>query len=181
MGKCQRCNRELSDPNAVFGWRCAQILGVSGTLYQMGAEVFRKFVEGVLKAKRLFGKSNFKLSDKQWKKLYESFARMSLWSGIDEKKVRQARLDSYSIFGLKRGQGKKLIDELNEYKKYINIFGTISGTFIKLAKDGKLDDVTNKVLKAHDLTVGNSISGKANCILFPSENPTADIICIIMT
>lgn len=161
MGKCQRCNRELSDPNAVFGWRCAQILGVSGTLYQMGAEVFRKFVEGVLKAKRLFGKSNFKLSDKQWKKLYEAFARMSLWNGIDEKKVRQARLDGYSIFGLKRGQGKKLIDELNEYKKYINIFGTISGTSIKLAKDGKLDDVTNKVLKAHDLTVGNSISGKA--------------------
>ena len=31
MNRCRRCDRELSDPNAVFGWRCAEILGVSET------------------------------------------------------------------------------------------------------------------------------------------------------
>ena len=37
--RCQRCDRVLSDPNAVFGWRCAEILGVSGQLSKMGADI----------------------------------------------------------------------------------------------------------------------------------------------
>ena len=59
----QRCDRVLSDPNAVFGWRCAEILGVSGELSKMGADIFRKFVDGVMKAQRLFGNSNFEFTD----------------------------------------------------------------------------------------------------------------------
>ena len=59
--RCQRCDRVLSDPNAVFGWRCAEILGVSGELSKMGADIFRKFVDGVMKAQKLFGNSNYKL------------------------------------------------------------------------------------------------------------------------
>lgn len=55
----------LSDPNAVFGWRCAEILGVSGELSKMGADIFRKFVDGVMKAQRLFGNSNFEFTDEQ--------------------------------------------------------------------------------------------------------------------
>lgn len=51
--RCQRCDRVLSDPNAVFGWRCAEILGVSGELSKMGADIFRKFVDGVMKAQKL--------------------------------------------------------------------------------------------------------------------------------
>ena len=89
--RCQRCNRELSDPNAVFGWRCAEILGVSGELSRMGADIFRKFVAGVMKAKKLFGNSNYKFTDEQWKKLYSAFAKMSLWDGVDERKVKEAR------------------------------------------------------------------------------------------
>ncbi len=34
MGVCRRCGRELKDPNAQYGWRCAEILGV-----QTGAAV----------------------------------------------------------------------------------------------------------------------------------------------
>ena len=98
MNRCQRCNRKISDPNAIFGWRCAENLGVSGMLSKMGAEIFRKFVNGVAKAQRFFGKSNFEFTDKQWKKLYSAFAKMSLWDGIDDKKVTEARKESYSIF-----------------------------------------------------------------------------------
>ena len=79
----------MSDPNAVFGWRCAEILGVSGDLSVMGAETFRKFVDGVVKAQELFGNSNFEFTDEQWKKLYSAFAKMSLWDGVDEKKVKR--------------------------------------------------------------------------------------------
>lgn len=160
MNRCQRCNRVLTDPNAVFGWRCAEILGVSETLSKMGAEIFRKFVDGVTKAKRLFGKSNFKFTDEQWKKMYSAFAKMSLWDGIDDKKVKEARKESYSVFEAIKEKGKDFIDELNEYKDYIEKHGLIPGISIKLADDKKLDDVTNVVLKAHDKTVGNSTSGK---------------------
>ena len=40
--RCHRCDRVLSDPNAVFCWRCAEILGVSGELSKMGAVVLDK-------------------------------------------------------------------------------------------------------------------------------------------
>jgi hypothetical protein len=160
MNRCQRCNRKLTDPNAVFGWRCAEILGVSETLSKMGAEIFRKFVDGVTKAKRLFGKSNFKFTDEQWKKMYSAFAKMSLWDGIDDKKVKEARKESYSVFEAIKDKGKDFVDELNEYKDYIEKHGLISGISIKLADDKKLDDVTNAVLKTHDFTVGNTSSGK---------------------
>ena len=61
--RCQRCNRELSDPDAVFGWRCAEILGVSGELSKMGADIFRKFVNGVKKVQKLFGNGDFEFTD----------------------------------------------------------------------------------------------------------------------
>ncbi len=117
--RCQRCNRELSDPNAVFGWRCAEILGVSGQLSQMGADVFRKFVNGVLKVKKLFGNSNFEFTDKQWKKLYSAFAKMSLWDGVDERKVKEARKESYSVLDGSKTKASEFSDSLKEYSKAI--------------------------------------------------------------
>ena len=98
--RCRRCNRELSNADALYGWRCAEILGVSGELSKMGAEIFRKFVDGVMKAQKLFGNSNFEFTDEQWKKLYSAFAKMSLWDGVDERKVKEARKEG-------RGQGRQ--------------------------------------------------------------------------
>ena len=113
--RCQRCNRELSDPNAVFGWRCAEILGVSGELSKMGADIFRKFVDGVMKAQRLFGNSNFEFTDEQWKKLYSAFAKMSLWDGVDEKKVKEARKEGYSVVNRIKSKVTDFSDSLTEY------------------------------------------------------------------
>ena len=113
--RCQRCDRVLSDPNAVFGWRCAEILGVSGELSKMGADIFRKFVDGVMKAQRLFGNSNFEFTDKQWKKLYSAFAKMSLWDGVDERKVKEARKESYSVINSKKTKVEEFVDTLAEY------------------------------------------------------------------
>ncbi len=28
MSECLRCGRDLKDPNALFGWRCAEKLGI---------------------------------------------------------------------------------------------------------------------------------------------------------
>ncbi len=113
--RCQRCDRVLSDPNAVFGWRCAEILGVSGELSKMGADIFRKFVDGVMKAQKLFGNSNYKFTDKQWKKLYSAFAKMSLWDGTDERKVKEARKEGYSVLNGIKSKATKFSDSLTEY------------------------------------------------------------------
>lgn len=113
--RCQRCDRVLSDPNAVFGWRCAEILGVSGELSKMGADIFRKFVDGVMKAQRLFGNSNFEFTDEQWKKLYSAFAKMSLWDGVDERKVNEARKEGYSVVNRIKSKVTEFSDSLAEY------------------------------------------------------------------
>jgi len=113
--RCQRCDRVLSDPNAVFGWRCAEILGVSGELSKMGADIFRKFVDGVMKAQRLFGNSNFEFTDEQWKKLYSAFAKMSLWDGVDEKKVKEARKEGYSVVNRIKSKVTDFSDSLADY------------------------------------------------------------------
>ena len=147
--RCQKCNRELSDPNAVFGWRCAEILGVSGELSKMGADIFRKFVDGVMKAQKLFGNSNFEFTDEQWKKLYSAFAKMSLWDGVDEKKVKEARKEGYQAISTTKTKSQGFSDVLKEYKEYTDKYGLISGVSKKLAKEGKLDDVTNNVLKSY--------------------------------
>ncbi len=126
----------------------------------MGADIFRKFVDGVAKAQRLFGNSNFKFTDEQWKKMYSAFAKMSLWDGINDKKVTEARKEGYSVFEKVKTKGKEYIDELNEYKDYIEKHGLVSGVSIKLADDKKLDDVTNAILKTHDGTLGNTASGR---------------------
>ena len=113
--RCQRCDRVLSDPNAVFGWRCAEILGVSGELSKMGADIFRKFVDGVMKAQKLFGNSNYKFTDEQWKKLYSAFAKMSLWDGVDERKVKEARKEGYSVLNGIKSKATKFSNSLTEY------------------------------------------------------------------
>ncbi len=113
--RCQICDRVLSDPNAVFGWRCAEILGMSGQLSKMGADIFRKFVDGVVKAQRLFGNSNFEFTDEQWKKLYSAFAKMSLWDGIDERKVKEARKEGHSVINKAKSKATKFSDSLAEY------------------------------------------------------------------
>ena len=98
-------------------------------------------------------------TDEQWKNMYSAFAKMSLWDGIDDKKVKEARKESYSVFEAIKEKGKDFIDELNEYKDYIEKHGLIPVISIKLANDNKLDEVTNAVLKTHDFTVGNTSSG----------------------
>lgn len=132
--RCQRCDRVLSDPNAVFGWRCAEILGVSGELSKMGADIFRKFVDGVMKAQKLFGNSNYKFTDEQWKKLYSAFAKMSLWDGVDERKVKEARKEGYSVLSGVKTKTVEFAKTLTEYYKN-NVKDTPVHSVLNVAND----------------------------------------------
>lgn len=132
--RCQRCNRKLSDPNAQYGWRCAEILGISDELLNMDADTFRKIVDGVMKAESLFGKSNIQFTDERRKNLYSAFAKMSLWEGIDEKKVKQAREEVYSIVNGVKTKTVEFAKTLGEYYK-ANIKDTPIHNVFNVAND----------------------------------------------
>ena len=164
--RCMRCSRILKDPNASFGWRCAEILGIKNILSELGEDVFKSFLNGVLKAKRLFTGSNISLTDKQWKNLYGVFARAELWKGKNSAKEKKARKEGYDVIS---GSKKKTTDIKKELAEYVKENGILAGLSKKLAKDKKLDDVTNAVLRMHDSssahTKNRSILKKAHTAL----------------
>ena len=111
--RCKRCNRELSDPNADYGWRCAQILGVSNQLSKMRPEAFERFLSGISKADKLMGNADFNSEQKNG--MYKSYAKMALWDGIDKNKVAEAKKDSFAAAG-GRKSNTNLAEELSEYE-----------------------------------------------------------------
>ena len=108
MNRCQRCNRELSDPYANYGWRCAEILGISENISDIGEDILKKLENGIEKADNLFKNSNFNFTDNQWENLYSSFAKMSLWDGVDDEKVKEARKESYPAINKKKTKAEKI-------------------------------------------------------------------------
>ena len=50
VNRCRRCNRKLSNPYAVYGWRCARKLGVAETLNYSGDKAYRSYIDGIRKA-----------------------------------------------------------------------------------------------------------------------------------
>ena len=164
--RCKRCNRELSDPNADYGWRCAQILGVSNQLSKMRPEAFERFLSGITKADKLMGNADFNSEQKNG--MYKSYAKMALWDGIDKNKVAEAKKDSFAAAG-GRKSNTNLAEELSEWGK--NTINKISswgedkanetiynirenGLIAKLSRKlddlGVLDDAVNGVISAHD-------------------------------
>ena len=39
--RCRRCNRKLSNAEALYGWRCAEILGIAETASKLPYKDFR--------------------------------------------------------------------------------------------------------------------------------------------
>ncbi len=164
MNRCRRCNRELSDPNAMYGWRCAEILGVSETLSKMGDDVFDKFMDGVIKAQSLLGEDNSEFSERQRKSLYSAYAKMSLWDGVDDKKVNEAKKERFSIFSSGKAKAKSFADELDEYKDYIEKQGVASGTSrtSEKTKRNNLDSLSNLLAAASLIPGFDSITNLAS-------------------
>ena len=75
---------------------------------------------------------------------------MSLWDGVDDKKVKEARKEGYQIISKSKTKTQNFFDTLKEYKEYVDKYGALSGVSKKLAEDGVLDDVTNTVIKLYD-------------------------------
>lgn len=115
--RCKRCNRELSDPYADYGWRCAQILGVSDRFSDLDSEEFKRFLKGIKNADEFMG--NAELTQNQKNGIYSAHTKMALWDGIDKNKVKEAKKDSFSV--LSGGKGKTdLKNEITDFLDYWN-------------------------------------------------------------
>ena len=168
--RCKRCNRELSDPNADYGWICAQILGVSNQLSKMRPEAFERFLSGITKADKLMGNADFNSEQKNG--MYKSYAKMALWDGIDKNKVAEAKKDSFAAAG-GRKSNTNLAEELSqlsnrwdntkrdpyEYDK------SLDRASQRLNDKGKLDDITNALIKIHDIAYGGGINNTIRSVL----------------
>ena len=151
--RCKRCNRELSDPNADYGWRCAQILGVSNQLSKMRPEAFERFLSGISKADKLMGNADFNSEQKNG--MYKSYAKMALWDGIDKNKVAEAKKDSFAAAGGRKSNTNlaeelSVWDKLGELKKGIEERGVLGEISKRLDDKGKLDDYVNYYMKTND-------------------------------
>ncbi len=162
--KCKRCGRKLSNPQASYGWRCAEKMGLAETMSMMPYEIFARFTEGIEKATRMF-KDAFGNNPEKMKNIELAVIRTILWDGIDNKKYADAKSDLFKAVSGVNGKKTKislkteLTNVLNELKNYeVPTFDDIkehtkkriTSTGKKLIDAGELDDVTNVALKSHD-------------------------------
>jgi hypothetical protein len=79
MSECLRCGRDLIDPNAKYGWRCAEKVGIP---YGKNSDLIKKYPE-------LEKKYNL-LSEKSKKKFYEYFDEMQGKSSYKDTAIERA-------------------------------------------------------------------------------------------
>ncbi|MEG2583539.1 MAG: hypothetical protein RSA27_03415, partial [Oscillospiraceae bacterium] len=81
--RCARCNRKLSSSSAKYGWRCAEILGVSTALNQAGDDTFNSYMTGIDKANEFLSKNNINTDNINLEKFYEAMLKQCLAEGTD--------------------------------------------------------------------------------------------------
>ena len=82
--RCARCNRKLKDPNALYGWRCAEILGVSENLNIAGDESFIRFLISIDLAEKYIDENDLLLSNYDLIKFYNNMAIIALAYDIND-------------------------------------------------------------------------------------------------
>ncbi|MBQ7820702.1 MAG: hypothetical protein IJ391_00265 [Clostridia bacterium] len=175
QNRCRRCNKPLKNEDAIYGWRCAEILGVSEFLSMADYDTFAKFTEGIMHADKLYKNSNLELTEAQMNALYTTSARMELANDENSTEKKIAKQDSYSILDSRNTFNetlqKKLIeamvksmirkeilrqnvqdfhDNKDDYYENVEKYGFVDGTSKNLSETGVLDDLTNAVMKWWD-------------------------------
>ncbi len=96
MNRCQRCNRELSDPYANYGWRCAEILGVDNFNGNLSREYKIALENSIEKTENMIKGSNINLSTNNSKVFFNSLLKQNFLNNIGrydlEKKERERGL-----------------------------------------------------------------------------------------
>lgn len=108
--RCQRCNRELSDPTAQFGWRCAEILGIEDIGAKFSEEYRIALENSIKKAESMMQGNNLNLSSENSKALFNALVTQSFSNSVGDYKLEeQARKESLKIITTGRTSGNQNI------------------------------------------------------------------------
>lgn len=143
VNKCRRCDRELSDPNALFGWRCAEYLGLSG----LSAEVLKThkelFDECLQKTVKMLGSSKLRLTEDKKLSLAAALFKMHVANELgNTKAAKQAQKDSFRILNENGFTNLSFAEARENFK---NWFSNLE--FKNLPKPTATDSLDKKILR----------------------------------
>ena len=140
--RCLRCNRVISDPNAQYGWRCAEILGVSEDLNYAGDEAFRAFILGITEAEN--ASRGKKLTETQKNMLYEATVKRYLSADMHNAELwKTAYRESIATHGTAKSK------PLSEYIHLRDEFDYGNGTYTTTGYlDGEASEKTRELQHA---------------------------------
>ena len=106
--RCQRCNRELSDPNANYGWRCAEILGIDNSNSNLSSEYKIALENSITKTENMLKGSSINLSDSNSKVFFNSLLKQNFSNSIGRYDLeKEAREESFKILTTGRTNGNE--------------------------------------------------------------------------
>ncbi|MEA4968934.1 MAG: hypothetical protein VB051_00225 [Candidatus Pelethousia sp.] len=110
INRCERCNRKLSDPAARYGWRCAEILGVTKSLNYAGDETYRSYMQAIKEADAFLRENHIDARTVNLPKFYEAYAKQYLAEGMnDETLLRLTRKDALEALLPKRDRHGRIV------------------------------------------------------------------------
>ncbi len=90
--RCRRCNRKLGDPNALYGWRCAQIMQKDGLLNYAGDNSFEAFIEGIRIADQYLLEYGIDPGKVDLSAFYQASIKCQLAKGMGNEKLMEEAL-----------------------------------------------------------------------------------------
>ena len=106
--RCQRCNRELSDPNANYGWRCAEILGIDNLQQNLSSEYKIALANSIAKTENMMQGSNLNLSRSNNNAFFNALLKQNFSNSIGRYDLeKEAREESFKILTTGRTNGNE--------------------------------------------------------------------------
>ena len=140
--RCQRCNRELSDPNANYGWRCAEILGIDNLQQNLSSEYKIALANSIAKTENMMQGSNLNLSRSNNNAFFNALLKQNFSNSIGRYDLeKEAREESFKILTTGRTSNN---EDFNIWIKKVN-----NGDESKEPKSAK--ERTIEVAKNHPL------------------------------
>lgn len=152
--RCLRCNRKLSDPNARYGWRCAEIMQKEGLLNYAGDNSFDAFMDGIRLADEFLLKHGIDPGKIDLSAFYQASIKCLLAEGMgNEELVEQALAEAEQALSPQRdAQGNPISTPrlpLEEYIRLRDNFDYQNGSF---TTDRYLGDTPSaQILAAQEL------------------------------
>ena len=107
--RCQRCNRKLSDPNAQYGWRCAEILGIDNLNSNLSSEYKIALANSIAKTENMMQGSNLNLSGSNKNAFFNALLKQNFSNSIGRYDLeKEAREESLGILTTGRTSGKEI-------------------------------------------------------------------------